>query len=132
MANISWSINVTVTGQLSISASAAAQPVEAVDRIAVTVEPGVVDMIVDIQPGPASAIQLLMITSNPYGSDLSFKASDGLTTSASVVLDAPQLFTNGSSVLFGLDPRQLRFSNASADMPAEVEVLVARDATPPP
>jgi len=32
--------------------------------------------------------------------------------------------------LFGVVPRQLKFSNSSPDQPANVDILVARDATP--
>jgi hypothetical protein len=130
MASLSWILNVAITGQLPISKSVAAHAVEAVDRIAVSVDPGAVDSIVDLQPGPASSIQFLLITSNQYGVEFSYKASDGITDSAVVQLDAPQIFTGGSASLFGLAPRQLKFSNSSVDRTADIEILVARDATP--
>jgi hypothetical protein len=130
MASISWNLNIKATGQTPISASRAAQAVEAIDRIAVSLAPGDTDAVVEIQPGSATAIALLLVKSDQYGSNFSFKASDGSTDSAAVTLDAPQIYTNGSVSLFGVDPLQLKLTNSSLDQTAEIEIFVARDATP--
>lgn len=130
MANISWNVNIQVSGGPAITASVAAQPVEATDRIEVTLSPGDADKVVDIQPSAANAIHLLMIKSDRYGAAFSFKASDGGADSLAVTLDGPQVFTGGTVALFGRAPRQLKFTNTSPDQTATLEIFVARDATP--
>ncbi len=130
MAKMNWNVNIQITGVPGFTASTAAQPVEATDRVEVVINPGDTDKVVDIQPSDASEIQLILIKSSSYGADFSFMASDGSTDSTAVTLDAPQLFTAGSVVLFGIAPRQLKFSNTSSDQIANVEIFVARDATP--
>jgi hypothetical protein len=135
MATMSWSISVQVAGGETLTAATAAIPVEATDRIFVTVNPGDKDKVVEIQPGTASAIQLLVVKSSRYGQDLSFKVSDGKKDSSAlavVVMDAPQVFTGGSVALFGLAPQLilLTISASASGEPADVEIFVARDATP--
>jgi hypothetical protein len=131
MATLSWSITAQATGGASITTSTAALPVEATDQIFVTVEPGDTDRVVEIQPGASSAIRLMVVKSSRYGEDLSFKASDGTTSSGRVILDAPQVFTKGSIALFGVAPRRLLVSIPAGGQPAELVIFVARDATPP-
>jgi len=130
MATMSWSVSVQVAGGATLTAATAAIPVEATDRIFVAVEPGDTDKLVEIQPGAASAIRLLVVKSSRYGQDLSFKASDGVTESDPVVVDAPQVFTGGSVALFGLAPQRLLLTIPAGGQPADVEIFVARDATP--
>jgi len=130
MASMSWNVSVQIAGSAPVTAPAAAQPVEATDRIEVSVEPGDTDKIVDIQPGGAAAIRLLLIKSTRYGAPFSFKASDASSDSSAVTLDGPQVYTGGSITLFGIDPHQLKFTNTSADQIAAVSIFVARDATP--
>ena len=130
MGSFSWTLSIQATGQSPISVSQAAQAVEAVDRIVVSLAPGDTDKVVNIQPGSAAAIALLLVKSDRYGSDFSFTASDGSTDSSPVTLDAAQIYTNGSVALFGVDPQQLKLTNSSTDQTAEIEIFVARDATP--
>lgn len=130
MPSMSWNVNIQIAGSAPITAPTAAQPVEATDWVQVTIDPGDADKVVDIQPGGAAAIQLLLVKSNRYGTPFSFKASDGSTDSSAVTLDGPQVYTGGSIALFGLDPRQLKFTNTSPDQSADVAIFVARDATP--
>ena len=40
MANLSWNVNIQVSGGPTITASMAAQPVEATDRVEITISPG--------------------------------------------------------------------------------------------
>lgn len=130
MPSMSWNVNIQVAGSAPITAPAAAQPVEATDSIQVTIDPGDSDKVVDIQPGGAAAIQLLLIKSNRYGTPFSFKASDGSTDSSAVTLDGPQVYSGGSIALFAVDPLQLKFTNTSPDQSADIAIFVARDATP--
>ena len=130
MATLSWSLTVQVSGSSSIALSRAPIAVEATDRIQVPIAPGDTDKVVDIQPGAAAALHALLVTSSSYGAHLSFKVSDGTTDSSAVTLDSPQIFSGGSAGLFGVAPRKLKFSNSSTDKAADVDILVARDATP--
>lgn len=130
MANISWNVNIQVNGGPTITASMAAQPVEAIDRIEITVSPKERDKVVDIQPSAANAIHLLTVKSDQYGEKFRFKASDGGNDSTEVTLDGPQTFTGGGVALFGVVPRQIKFTNNSDDQTITVEIFVARDATP--
>ncbi len=130
MAAMSWSVNIQISGGPGISASAASQPIEATDRVEVVIAPGDTDRVVDLQPGAATAIRLLMIKSSRYGDDLAYTVSDGTDDSDPITLDGPQIFTAGSAALFGVAPRQLKFTNTNADHAAAVEIFVARDATP--
>jgi hypothetical protein len=127
MAKLNWSITLQVAGGPTLNTGQSGLDIEAVDRIDVTIDAGDTDKMVQIQPAAAGAVHLLVVTSDLYGPKLSFKASDGTTDSANVVLDAPQLYAGGASALFGTDPQQLKLTNAGTD-PAHVTVFVARDA----
>ncbi len=132
MANLSWTVSVQVSGGPTISASRQSKPLEAYDRIDVVVDPGTTTGTpkeVEIQPGTASRVTLILIKSSLYAPELTFKASDGTTDSDAVKVDEPQLFAGGAVELFGVDPKSLKFSNTT-DKPAAVEIFVGRDATP--
>lgn len=104
---------------------------EAYDKIDVAIAPGDAEKVVNIQPGAAAQLRLLVIKSSFYGAELSYVASDGTDDSDAVTLDGPQLFIGpGAIALFGVDPRALKFSNTHATQAAQVEILVGRDATP--
>jgi hypothetical protein len=127
MAKLNWSITLQVAGGPTINSGQDGLDIEAVDRIDVTIDAGDTDKVVQIQPGAAGNVHLLVVSSDIYGPKLSFKASDGSTDSAKVVLDAPQLYAGGAAALFATDPKQLKLTNAGTD-PAKVTVFVARDA----
>ena len=86
MAQLSWNVSVQVTGGPSLAASAAEQPVEATDRVEVSIAPGDSDRVIELQPGAAAAIRLLVIQSSLYGPQVSFIASDGTDDSPPVTL----------------------------------------------
>lgn len=131
MANVSWSLSIQVAGGPTVSAREGPITAEAMDRIDVSIASGEVDKTVDLQPGPASGIHVLLIKSNQYGdgTEITFKVSDGATDGPALTLTGPQFYAGGAVMLLGLDPQSLKFSNASAD-PAEIEIFIARDATP--
>jgi hypothetical protein len=132
MPNLSWTTNIQI-GNDAFSVSRQATPVEAYDRIEVDVEPGTTEAnprVVEIQPGAATRLVLLVIRCNSYPQDLSFKASDGAGDSPKVRLTEPQVFAGGGISLFGLDPKLLKFANPGADSTATIHIFVARDATP--
>ncbi len=130
MPEMHWTLNVQVDGGTTMSVTADAKSPEAIDKVEVVVDPGDTDKVLEIQPGSAAAIQLLVIKSNVYGADLTYKVSDGTNESATVTLDAPQVFSGGNVTLFGEDPQQIKFSNAATGQEVKVQVFVARDATP--
>ncbi|NHN79634.1 hypothetical protein HA520_20535 [Azotobacter chroococcum] len=103
--------------------------VEATDYLEVEVKPG--DLNVDIQPGEAKALRLLVIKSSVY-SDLEFTVNDGAGDKSAIVqLDGPQVFSGGAMALFDVpQPKRLTFKNNSPDKTAKVEIFVGRDATP--
>jgi len=127
MAKLSWTITLQVAGGPTISSGQDGLNVEAVDRIDVKIDAGDTDRVVQIQPAAAGNVHLLLVSSDVYGDKLSFKASDGATDSAKVVLDAPQLYAGGATALFATDPVELKLTNAGT-VPANVTVFVARDA----
>lgn len=131
MANVSWSISIQVTGGPTVTAMEGPIKAEATDRIEVSIAAGDEDKEVSLQPGPASGIHLLLIKSSQYGdgTNITFKVNDGTADSAAIKLAGPQFYSGGAGVLFGRDPLSLKFSNASAN-PAQIEVFIARDATP--
>jgi hypothetical protein len=130
MPEMNWTTIVQIGGGTALSAVAESRSAEAIDTIEVTLAPGDAGKTVDIQPGGAKAIHLLVIKSSFYGPDLRYVASDGEKDSAALVLDEPHVFSGGSLALLGLDPFKLKFTNNSPDKQASVTVFVARDATP--
>ncbi|MDF3308913.1 hypothetical protein P3H15_28260 [Rhodococcus sp. T2V] len=130
MPNISWVVNVQVDGRVAMSVSTPAESAEAIESLEVTIAAGDTDKVVDLIPGEGTSVKVVVIKSSFYGDDVSFKASDGSTDSDPVTLSAPQVYAGGSVALFGLNPNQLKFTNASATKSADVAIFVARDATP--
>lgn len=132
MANLSWSLTLQVSGSPTFAVPCPPIAIEATDRLDIAVEPGTETVDVDIQPGEAKAVRLLLITSSDYGDNdhrLRFKVSDGNSDSDELTLNGPQIFSGGSVALFRVAPKKLKFVN-KLDKPAKIEIFVARDATP--
>lgn len=127
MALLNWSITLQVAGGPTINAGLEGKEIEAVDRVDVTIEADNAEKVVEIQPSAAETVHLLVVVSDIYDGKLSFKASDGTTDSAKIILDTPQVYAGGAAALFGTDPQQLKLTNAGSD-PAHVTVFVARSA----
>lgn len=137
MATINLAVNVEIVGGplLSIARS---RTVEAYDRIEVTLDPvgaGGAEKSIDIQPGTATQVCLIVIKSNLYGAELSYKASDGVTDTASITLDEPQVWSGTGAIgALGVAPKTLKVKNAfpvgDATKKVTLEILVGRDATP--
>lgn len=128
---INWSVNVKVDGGPT-SAAAATIDVEAYDPIVVTIPAGAAGVEVDVQPGDANQVQLLLVRANPgpaEGEELTYSVDGGV---ADIALDAPQLLVGQGMVnLLGAAPRRLAFtSTMTAD--TEISIFVARTATTPP
>lgn len=134
MAQIKWTLNVQVVGG-PVFAIARTETVDAYDKVAVTVAPGggsASEQTVEVQPGSAGSIRMLLIKSSLYGPELTFKANDGTNDSAEVALIGPQLYDTGSIALFEVDPKLLKFKNTHDDSDptkaASIEILVGRGA----
>lgn len=121
---------------LTVSADVASGPklkesrtlaIDAYDKISVTVPDGTTDLEVELQPGGAGSIQLLIVKSNVYGDDLKYTVNADTTDH---VLDQPHvLIGTGSVGLYGAEPTKLVFDNALGEE-AQIQILVGRDATP--
>ena len=103
--------------------------VDAYDKISVTVPDGTSDLEVELQPGGAGSIRLLIVKSNVYGDGLTYTIN---ADSTDHVLDEPHvLLGTGSVALYGAEPTKLVFDNAlGTGEDAEIHILVGRDATP--
>ena len=84
---------------------------------------------VNVQPGAADRIALLLVSSTHYGAGLTFTAFDGKNDGATVALAEPQVFSGGAVALLRVAPKFFKLSNALADA-ATVNIYVFRDATP--
>jgi hypothetical protein len=122
---INWTLNVQVVGGPKISA-AQTVTVDAYDKIQVTIGAGAADEEVDVQPGGAGRVQFLLISSDQFGDDLTYKVDPA---GNAIELDAPQLLIGDGAVgLFGAPPTTLGFTNNLAQ-DANIEILVGRNAT---
>lgn len=129
MGTLSWTLSVHMSGAPAINASSAAAPLEGFDHVQVVVDPGTTNKMVNVQPGPADRVALLLVSSSHYGPGLKFTASDGRRDGATVALTQPQVLASGAVALLGIAPNVLKFSSNLADA-ATVDIYVFRDATP--
>lgn len=128
MGTFSWTLSVHPSGAPAISASSATAQLEGFDQVQVVVEPGATDMEVNIQPGPADRVALLLVSSTVYGPGLTFTVFKGNNKGATVALTQPQVFAAGAVALLGAAPQIFKFTSTLLD-PATVSVYVFRDAT---
>jgi hypothetical protein len=88
---------------------------------------------VEVQPGPADRIALLLVSSSHYGAGLTFVAGDGIDAkkdSKPLILAQPLVFAGGTVALLHATPNVLKFTNNLNNQPATIDVYVFRDATP--
>jgi hypothetical protein len=101
--------------------------VDAYDKISVTVPDGSSDLEVDIAPGAAGTVKLLLVTSSTYGEDLTYKVN---ADAADHPLDEPHVLTGAGAVaLLDAAAAKLTFANGLGS-DADVQILIGRDATP--
>ena len=125
--SINWSLNAQVIGGPKVMASDTKE-IEAYDKIEVTIEAETTDKQVEIQPGGAGRVQFLLIKSDTYSEDLTYKVND---LTKIIKLDALQVFIgNGAVELLTEPPEKLVFTN-DLTTPVSIEVLVGRMATLP-
>lgn len=133
---ISWTLNVQVTGGPKISTSRT-EMFDAYDKITVDIPagdgttPGTAT--VEVQPGDAGQVQFLLIKSSVYAvpdeAKLTYQVNDN--TADAILLDRLHLLVGAGAVgLLGAAPQTLLFSN-EFDQTASIEILVGRKAKAP-
>ena len=104
--------------------------VEAYEEIDITVVSGAGDKEVDL-PSGAEPVQLIVIMSDLYADELTYKINTGTT---SYNLDQPLLLIGtGAASMFSNAPSTVTFNNGTAApnaKDANVKILIGRDATP--
>lgn len=127
---IQWSMTAQVPNGPRIVTSQVIE-IEAYDSIKLNVGGNVSDMEVELQPGAAGRVKVLIITSDQYSDNLSYKAN--AVGNPEIIIDQPQaLMGEGAVGLLDPAPTSLFFTNtAPADETAAIEILVGRDATDP-
>jgi hypothetical protein len=128
MATRSWSLSIQASGSESATAFHWLMKVEAVDRIAVFLQPGDTDNL--LGPSRDASVPFISWRANPLviSHNLRFKVGDGITSTSSLIFDSPQSLSACSLALLNAALRHVKFTNTSLDNPAGVEVFVARDA----
>ena len=116
-----WSVMVKAVDGPQVAVSGT-MPVEAYDKIGVTVAAGATQQI-DLSPGGAAEVTALVISPDPPDALLTYDVSG-----SDVPLDAPHVLLGGAVALVG-DPTSLTFTNGTA-ADADITILVGRDATP--
>jgi len=102
--SINWSLNVQVIGGPKVMASDTKE-IEAYDKIEVSIEAETADKEVEIQPGGAGRVQFLLIKSDTYSEDLTYKVNE---LTKIIKLDALQVFIgNGAVELLTEPPEKL-------------------------
>ncbi len=120
---INCTLKADVVGGNSTAATHQITP-EAYDVLAVDVTAGGTET-VEVQPGAAGQVQLLLITSDYYGTDQTYEV-DGSGTS--IALDAPLLLVGtGAAGLLGAI-NEIAFT-APAGQDVAIQVVVGRNAT---
>ena len=131
MATLSLNIGIQVTNgpQINVNRS---REIEAFDKVDVSLAGGA-SATVDLQPGTADQIALLLIKSSKYDKKITFKLKSAAADSQELTLAEPQAFVNDGTTLFKVDPAKVELKNGLAADPgnkADIEIFVARRAQP--
>lgn len=132
--NIILNANITVPNGPKISFNRVLT-VEAYDKIDVTIPPtGTSEKEIELQPSAsADQVQFLLIISDWYGEEISYKVN--ANTGTPFVLNEPHLLIGKGAVsMLGSAPTKLLFSNTTSEAAArdaKIQILIGRDATPP-
>jgi len=124
---INWTLNIHVEGGPKVLASESLE-VEAYDMIEVKIMKDDENKEVHIQPGDAGQVQLLLIKSDIYGDELTYKVNEKTDI---IKLDALQvLIGDGAVKLLGESPKKLKFTNKLAEPDhVKIQIFVGRKAT---
>ena len=102
--------------------------VEAYDVVEVPIPDAAVDKELQVQPGGTGEVKFMIITSNPYSDQLTYKVNSASATE-SFALDSPQVFLgSGAFAMLGGAPPTSLFFTSSVGKSATVTVLVGRKA----
>jgi len=131
MATLNLNIGIQVTNgpQINVNRS---REIEAFDKVDVSLAGGAT-ITVDLQPGKADHIALLLIKSSKYDKKITLKLKDTAGASPELTLEEPQVFVNDGGTLFKVDPEQVELKSALGADPAnkaDIEIFVARRAQP--
>ena len=100
--------------------------VDAYDKFDVIVPDGSTALTVELQPGGSGQVGFLLVSSDQYGNNLTYKVNDAADA---YKLDGPHLLIGAGAVsLLDEAPAKLVFAN-SLGMNAQVRILIGRDAT---
>lgn len=120
---IKWAVTFDITAGPKVYESQKT-PVDAYDKISVVVAPGTSD--VELQPGTANKVSLLVIKSSKYDKKLTYSPDAGTTTYA---VDGPHVLIGAGAVaLLKTDPKTLQFVNGTTEDIA-IDILVGREAS---
>jgi len=123
---ISWQSTIDIPAGPSVT-TASAVAVDAYDRIAVTIPASGAEVEVDVQPGAAGRVKFLIVRSDRYGDNLTFKTH--VTGNPAHALDDTLVLSGaGALELLGAQVDKLLFTN-NLGQPANIEILVGRQAT---
>ena len=121
--DITTAMTVTVAGPVVIQSNSN-YTVGAVDTVSLTLDAAIVDQEVLIQPGPASAIMVLALHSEPAAQAISYKTAVG---APAIELRGAHVYNGPNMVaLLGVTPTSLFLSNPNAD-PHPVTIIIARN-----
>jgi hypothetical protein len=131
MATLNLNIGIQVTNgpQINVNRS---REIEAFDKVDVSLAGGAT-VTVDLQPGKADQIALLLIKSSKYDKKITLKLKDSAAESPQLTLEEPQVFVNDGGTLFKVDPAKVELKSALGNDPAnkaDIEIFVARRAQP--
>ncbi len=127
---VNWTVSVQVPAGPRLSQSGAFS-VDAYDKVDVSVAAGQSDVAVELQPGGAGQVHVLVVATDQPSGDLSYKVN--ATTADSISFDQPVHAFMGAGpvgLLCAADegPNTLYFTNAGGQA-AKIQVLVGRKAT---
>lgn len=119
---ITTSVTAAVAGSAVIGSSASYSS-GAIDTISLDIAPATIDEEVLIQPGPATAVQILALYSDPTDPPVTYKTAP---TAPAIELRGAHVYNGPTMVaLLGATPTTLFFSNPHSD-PRPVTILIGR------
>jgi hypothetical protein len=126
MEKVSWAARFEVAAGPRLSVGDTRE-IEAYDKLRVIVNPDAADKAVDLAPGAAGQVVLLVVTASSYDPPLTYKPD---AAAGAIALDAPLILIGAAAVgLLGTPPTQFLWSNATGAA-VTIDILAGRDATP--
>lgn len=122
---ISVTLTVQVAGGPRVNIAQGIE-VDAYTKIDVEIANDSADVAVNVQPGGAGDVKLLLISSDLYGAGLTYSVDGGATT---IPLDQPHLFLGSGGAQVSTAPQSVVFNNSMAGGNANVTILVGRNVT---